>query len=88
MLKRHLLNFEHFPSQSSIHLAAYGSQNTKSNLIMGIQAPTFYAICGFFVIIITLCCCVIIAIRRRRTLQDYNENPERFPNLPDLSYFQ
>ena len=85
---RHLLNSNHFASSYDLHLAASSGSNVKLTTIMGVQTSIFYMMCGAGAIIITLCCCIMVAYRRRRTLQDYNENPERFPNLPELSYFQ
>jgi hypothetical protein len=88
MLERHLLNLKHFADSNDLHFASPGSSNVKLTTIMGVQTGLFYALCGGLAIIITLCCCIFVAARRRRTLQDYNENPERFPNLPDLTFMQ
>lgn len=84
------MNPTHYENSLNLHLAASGggSSNVQLTTIMGLQAGTFYAICGGLAIVIAICLCILVMYRRRRTLQDYNENPERFPNLPELTYFQ
>ena len=84
-MPRHLLSAAHFIEETALHLAR-ATKSSSNPKIMGLPLNVFIMLAGGIAICLTICCCIWVAYRRRRARIDFNENPEQFPNLPNLSW--
>ena len=85
MTYRHLLIHAHELIDRPLHLA-HTTAKHSGGLILGLPLQTFIMLAAAAAVGITVICILFVAYRRRRTLVDYNDSPEQFPNLPPLSY--
>ena len=77
MAERHLLRVDAATAEHYVK-----TSTRQYHTILGLEPQVFIIICIILAIILTIIICIYVAYKRYRTRVEFNENPEKFANLP------
>lgn len=87
MYERHLLaSLEVSPLHLTTSKAFHFAADPKYRTILGLDTQVFIFLMILIGIVLGVALTIFIIYRRHRTRQDFNDNPEQFPHLPELGW--